>query len=83
MNPEKGFKRLTIVLSLLAGPFLLLYHLLATYGNLSYELFRYEFLIVLLVYEVIGFVAVWVIYWSTCWIVKGFRDDEPKDEKNM
>ena len=80
MNLEKGLKRLTIVLSVLAGPFWLLYQL-ATRGGLSYELFRYEFLIVLLVYEVTGFIAVWIIYWSTCWIVKGFRDDEPKDEQ--
>jgi hypothetical protein len=81
MNLEKGIKRLTIILSVLAGPFWLLYQL-ATRGGLSYyELFSYEFLIVLLVYEVTGCIVVWIIYWSTCWIVKGFRDDEAKEEK--
>ena len=80
MNVEKGLKRLTIILSVLAGPFWLLYQL-ATHGGLSSELFRYEFLIVLLVHEVTGFIVVWIIYWSTCWIVKGFRDEKAKDEK--
>ncbi|NIP27754.1 MAG: hypothetical protein GWN67_25070 [Phycisphaerae bacterium] len=81
MNLEKGLKRLTIILSVLAGPLWLLYQL-ATHGGISYyDLFRYEFLIVLFVHEVIGFIVVWIIYLSTCWIVKGFQDEEAKDEK--
>ena len=80
MNLEKGLKRLTIILSVLAGPFWLLYQI-ATRGGISYyELLRYEFLIVLLVHEVTGFIVVWIIYWSAFWIVKGFRDEKAKDE---
>jgi hypothetical protein len=78
MNLEKGLKRLTIVLSLLAGPFCFFYQL----GRLTSELLRYEFLIIVLAYEVVGFVAVWIIYWSAFWVIKGFRDDTPKNEQN-
>jgi hypothetical protein len=81
MNLEKGLKRLTIILSVLAGPFWLLYQF-ATHGGISYyDLFRYEFLIVLFVHEVTGFIVVWIIYWSACWIVIGFRDEKTKGEK--
>lgn len=77
MNLEKGLKRLTIVLSLLAGPFWIFYHS----GRLRSEMLSYEFLIVVLAYEVVGFVAVWIIYWSACWVVNGFRNDTPKDKQ--
>ena len=77
MNLEKGFKRLTIIVSVLAGPLWVLIHC----DSIGPWLLSYEFLIVVLSYEVRGFVAVWIIYWSARWVVKGFREDEPKDEK--
>ncbi len=88
MNRKKGFKRLTLVLSLLLGPFVFLYigrpflHIcIATYD--WPEPFHYYFFLFLLIFELIGFVVVWIIYWVICWIVKGFHDDKPKDEQKQ
>ena len=70
MNRKKGFKILTLVLSLLLGPFV--FCCLAIYYNdwphTSALLLAYLF------FEAIGFVVVWIIYW----IVKGFLDNKKK-----
>ena len=77
MNLEKGFKRLTIILSVLAGPLWILINC----DSIGLWMLSYEFLIVVLSYEVRGFVAVWIIYWAARWVAKGFREEEPKGEK--
>ncbi|MHC4633018.1 MAG: hypothetical protein ACYS9C_17370 [Planctomycetota bacterium] len=72
MNCKRGFKRLTLVLSFLAGPFMFLLF--------CREEGALDSFVVLLILEVIGFAAVWIIYWATCWIVTGFLDDKQKDQ---
>jgi len=71
MNLKKGFKRLTLVLSLLSGPFVLF--CFCIYFN-EWPGHTSELLFGLLLFEVIGFVVVWIIYW----IVKGFPDNKKK-----
>jgi hypothetical protein len=77
MNLEKGFKRLTVVVSILAGPL----WVFINSDRIGIWMLSYDFLIAVLSYEVRGFVSVWIIYLSARWVVKGFREDEPKDEK--
>jgi len=76
VNWKRGFKRLTLVLSFLAGPFVFLLFCIEG-GETGGAL---DSFIVLLIFEVIGFVALWIIYWVTCWIVTGFLDDKQKDQ---
>lgn len=77
MNLEKGLKRLILVLSFLAGPLVLLFYLLVT--EIVVQSPGY-FVLLLLILEVIGFIAVWIIYWVTRWIIKGFRDENKSSE---
>lgn len=77
MNLAKGFKRLTLVVSLLIGPLVFLLFCTAP-GH--YEDFSQK-LIVLSIFEIIGFVIVWSIYLIALFVVKGFHH-ENKAQKN-
>ena len=80
MNLKRGVNRIALVLSALWFVYFSAYGilgiLLAVWGFVRQPIFLYIFLGPIAVW-----IAVWIIYWSTCWIVKGFRDDEPKDEQ--
>jgi hypothetical protein len=75
MNLAKGFKRLTLVLSVLAGPLVFLHICIGQPG--LYEDFSQK-LIVLSIFEVIGFVIAWIIYFIALFVVKGFRGENKR-----
>lgn len=80
MSLEKGFQRLTLILSLVAGPLVFFYLLVV---ENSFDLEFDEFFFVLLAFEINGCFAVWIIYLVVRWIVKGFREDKQKDEQKQ
>jgi hypothetical protein len=67
MDLSRGFKRLTLVLSFLAGP-LVLFYLLVT--DSSFNSIPFD---VLLIYEISGFFIVWIIYLVVLFVIKGFQ----------
>lgn len=70
MNWKRGLKRFTLVLSLLAGPIVFCLGCI-TWGLPSNFI---KCVIVFLVFEVLGFVAIWTIYLIVAFIVEGFCD---------
>ena len=74
---EKGLKRLTLVLSILAGTCVVIY-LVATIEIVAIIVF----LIVFLFLEEISYYAVRYIFGFIRWVVKRFCADKPKDEKD-
>lgn len=74
MNWKKGIERFTLVLSILAGPIVFCIFCIAWGGPNDFD----EGAKFFVVFEILGFVVVWAIYFTVLWIIKGFRDDEKK-----
>lgn len=79
MNVERGFKRVTLVFSLLAVPLVCFYILVTDSGTPPTP---YEFFYVLLFFEILGFVAVWLLFFLMRWLVRGFCSNSQKTTKN-
>ena len=77
MDLEKGLKRLTLALSVLAVTCVGIY-LVATNEAVAIIVF----LIVFIFLEVISAFIVRNIYRAIRWVVKRFRTDKPKDEED-
>lgn len=75
MNWKRGFKRIALVVSVLCFAYFII-------CGFSYE-GGWDPLILLfgLLFAALGFIAVWVVFYTGLLIVRGFRDDEPKDEQ--
>ncbi len=77
MDWEEGLKRLTVFLSILAGICVCIY--LAAINEIVAVI---VFMIALLFLEVISSFAVRGMHGVIRWVVKRFRADKPKDEKD-
>jgi hypothetical protein len=73
---EKGLKRL--ILPLLVCPFVFFLICKETGG----PDWLTDFLAVLLIFEIFGFIVVWTVYLVTHLIVKGFSGNKPEDQKD-
>ncbi|MHC4087465.1 MAG: hypothetical protein ACYSWZ_10590 [Planctomycetota bacterium] len=70
MKMGKGFKRLTLVLSILAGPFFVFY-LIAT-DNSADPPTPIGIFVGLLIFGILGFVVVWSLFFLIRWLNRGF-----------
>jgi hypothetical protein len=77
LDLEKGLKRLTLVLSILAGTCVVIY-LAATIEIIAIIVF----LLVFLFHEVISYYAVRYVFGFIRWVFKRFYTDKSKDEKD-
>jgi hypothetical protein len=77
MNLERGFKRLTCVLSCL-GPLIFIalgaIEVMGYYGDKRLEAF-YDDILPVVIFSVISFALVWSIYWALRWIIIGFKEN--------
>lgn len=77
MNCKSGFKRIAWVLSIASFLFWLcldIYFLLTEGWDPDFW--------ILFAFGVISFIAIWVVYYVCLYIIKGFRENNQKDEQN-
>ena len=78
INLKRGLKRLTLAFSIIVGP-LVFYSICIYTGDWPWSEFHYQ---ILLSFELTGFISVWIIYFVTRWIIKGFCVNKTKDAKD-
>ena len=81
MNRKRGLNRIALVLSVLWFAFWVGLSIVVVLEN------EWDALWIVLAFAVLGFIAVWIAVWvvfyTGLYIVRGFRDDEPKDAQKQ
>ena len=83
MNWDRGFKRLTFLLSIVAASFWPICAILdiPDEGGTIADLLEFEVLIIFISLSVGPFIIVWLIYYLLRWLVLGFKSEKKGCEK--